>query len=313
MLDVKRLRVLREVAAQGSFSAAAEALAYTQSAVSQQIAALEREAGSRLVERTARGVHLTDAGEALVRHAEAILARLADAEAELEAMAGLKGGRLRIVAFPSAGATLAPRAIASFRDRHPAVDLTLIPGEPEDGLAALKCGDTDIALLIETGFDRIQDDGIERTHVMTDPMYLLLPAGHPLAQRRRVRMEDLAGESWITGSSMELACPDGRILVRACRGAGFEPQIAFNSEDYLAIQGFVAAGMGISLVPDLALLAVRDDVVVRSLGNQAPAREIIAATLEGGYCSPAKQAMLEILCEVGREFEGKRETLALAS
>src|SRR2546421_1996776 len=110
MLDVKRLRVLREVATQGSFSSAAEALDYTQSAVSQQIATLEREAGTVLVDRSARGVRLTDAGEALVRHADAVLARLADAEAELEAIAGLRGGRLRLVAFPTAGATIAPRA-----------------------------------------------------------------------------------------------------------------------------------------------------------------------------------------------------------
>src|SRR3954453_16071190 len=115
MLDVRRLRVLREVAAQGSFSAAADALAYTQSAVSQQIAALEREAQTTLVERSARGVRLTDAGEALVRHADAIFARLADAEAEPEAIAGLRGGRLRMIAFPSAGATIAPRAIALYR------------------------------------------------------------------------------------------------------------------------------------------------------------------------------------------------------
>src|SRR5947199_7740568 len=114
MLDVRRLRVLREVATQGSFSSAAESLDYTQSAVSQQIATLEREAGTLLVDRSARGVSLTDAGEALVRHADAILARLAEAEAELGAIAGLRGGRLRIVAFPTAGATLAPRAIAAF-------------------------------------------------------------------------------------------------------------------------------------------------------------------------------------------------------
>src|SRR3954466_15833368 len=128
MLDVKRLKVLREVAACGSFSAAAEALAYTQSAVSQQIATLEREAGTVLVDRSARGVSLTDAGEALVRHADAVLARLADAEAELEAITGLRGGRVRMVAFPTAGATLAPRAIAAFRERHPAVEITLVPG-----------------------------------------------------------------------------------------------------------------------------------------------------------------------------------------
>jgi DNA-binding transcriptional LysR family regulator len=258
-------------------------------------------------------VHLTDAGEALVRHAEAILARLSDAEAELESIAGLRGGRLRLVAFPSAGATLAPRAMASFRERHPGVDLTLIPGEPWEGVAALKAGETDIALLIETGFDCVQDQGIERTHVMSDPMYVLLPTGHPLAQRRRLKLSDLAEHAWIGGSMAATSCPDGRILMRACQGAGFEPRISFSSDDYNAIQGFVAAGLGVALIPDLALLALRDDVVVRSLGPRAPAREIYAATLDGGYCSPAKQAMLEILCEVGREFEGKRQTLALAS
>jgi len=312
MLDVKRLRVLREVAAHGSFSAAAEALAYTQSAVSQQIAALEREAGTVLVDRSARGVKLTDAGEALVRHADAILARLADAEAELEAIAGLRGGRLRLVAFPSAGATLAPRAVAAFRERHPSVDITLIPGEPDYGIAALRGGETDIALLIESGFETCHDPAIERTRIMDDPMYALLPAGHPLAARRRLRLDDLREDSWIMGPPVT-TCPDSEILLRACQSAGFEPRIAFNSDDYLAIQGFVAAGMGVSLIPDLALLAVRDDVVVRQLRTRAPVRHIVAGTLAGGYCSPAKQAMLEILCEVGREFEAKRQTLALAS
>src|SRR5918995_188082 len=124
MLDVRRLRVLREVAACGSFSAAADSLAYTQSAVSQQIAALEREAGTTLVERSARGVRLTDAGRTLVEHADVILARLADAEAELEAIAGLRGGRLRLAAFPSAGSTIAPAAIARFRAQHPDVDIS---------------------------------------------------------------------------------------------------------------------------------------------------------------------------------------------
>src|SRR5918996_6244313 len=134
MLDVKRMKVLREVAAERSFSAAAEKLGYTQSAVSQQIAALERETGTTLIERNPRGIRLTDAGEALVRHADGILARLADAEAELEAIAGLQGGRLRLAAFPSAGASLMPEAIAVFRDRHPAVELTLEPAEPGPGL-----------------------------------------------------------------------------------------------------------------------------------------------------------------------------------
>src|SRR5438034_1248878 len=189
MLDVKRLRVLREVAARGSFSGAAESLSYTQSAISQQIAALEREAGTILVERSARGVRLTEAGAALVRHAEAILARLDAAERELEAIAGL----------------------------------------------------------------------------------------------------------------------------RAATAAGFEPRIAFQSNDYTAIQGFIAAGVGVGLIPDLALASVRDDIVIRDIGDQAPSRRIYAASLAGSYRAPATAAMLEILEEVGRDYERGRRKLALAS
>src|ERR671927_24109 len=125
MLDVRRMRVLREVAQRGSFSAAADALSFTQSAVSQQIAALEREAGAVLVQRSARGVRLTQAGEAVVRHADAILARLAEAEAELEAIAGLRGGRLRLSAFESAASSIMPLAIAQFSQQHPAVELSM--------------------------------------------------------------------------------------------------------------------------------------------------------------------------------------------
>src|SRR5215218_7749888 len=159
MLDVRRMRVLREVALRGSFSAAAEALSFTQSAVSQQIAALEREAGAVLVERSARGVRLTEAGEAVVRHADVILARLAEAQAELEAIAGLRGGRLRMAAFESAGATLMPLAIARFRERHPAVELSMTLGEPEDSEPQLKAGDLELAI----GFgSHHQADGIER-------------------------------------------------------------------------------------------------------------------------------------------------------
>ncbi len=135
MLDVRRMRVLREVALRGSFSAAAEALSFTQSAVSQQIAALEREAGTVLVQRSARGVRLTEAGEAVVRHAEAILARLAEAEAELEAIAGLRGGRLRLASFESAASSIMPLAIAGFSQRHPAVELSMTLLEPEDAIA----------------------------------------------------------------------------------------------------------------------------------------------------------------------------------
>ena len=311
MLDVKRLRVLREVAAKGSFSAAADSLAYTQSAVSQQIAALEREAGTRLVDRSARGVRLTDAGRALVRHAEVILARLSDAEAELEAIAGLRGGRVRLVSFASAGATLVPRAIALFRERYPAVELSLEPGEPEEAVAKLRSGDADIALTIDAEFCSVNDEGVDLLHLLDDPMYAVLPSDHPLASKPRIRLQELRDDPWLAGS--QRGCPDTMILVRACNAAGFEPRIAFHSDDYLAIQGFVAAGVGVSLIPDLALLALRDDVAIRALATRAPVRRIQAATLRDGYRSPAIEAMLATLGEVGAEFEAQRRELALAS
>src|SRR5258708_3495485 len=144
MLNVNRLRVLREVAARGSFSAAAQSLSYTQSPVSQQIATLEAETGTLLVERRPRGLRLTPAGQALVEHADAIMARLESAEAELASIAGVGGGRLRMASFPTAGATLMPLAVAEFSARHPGVELTLAEGEPEDMAPRLRDGEFDL-------------------------------------------------------------------------------------------------------------------------------------------------------------------------
>src|SRR4051795_7663829 len=178
MLDVRRLRVLKEVAEQGSFSAAAESLAYTQSAVSQQIAALEREAGTTLVDRGPRGIRLTDAGRALVTHTDDILARLGAAEAELEAIAGLRGGRVRLAAFPTAGATIIPLAVKAFIAQHPAVELKLFEREPEDAIPMLKAGDLDIAMSIGypgVGTAHNPTDGIEEVGLFDDPMYLAMP------------------------------------------------------------------------------------------------------------------------------------------
>jgi DNA-binding transcriptional LysR family regulator len=309
MLDVRRMRVLREVAIRGSFSGAAEALSFTQSAVSQQIAALEREAGAVLVQRNARGVRLTEAGEALVRHAEAIMARLAEAEAELEAIAGLRGGRLRMAAFESAGATLMPLAIAAFRNAHPAVELSLSLSEPEDCVPLLKSGELDLGIVFESAV-REHHDGIDRVHLLEDPMYVVLPADHPLARRRRLRLADLAGEAWIGGQP---DCECSRLISRACAVAGYEPRIAFETDDYTAMQGFVAAGVGVSLIAELGLTSVRDDIAVRSLGRETPVRQIYAATLADGYCTPATQAMLDILREVAGRYETRRPQLQLVS
>jgi DNA-binding transcriptional LysR family regulator len=307
MLDVRRMRVLREVAQRGSFSAAAEALSFTQSAVSQQIAALEREAGTTLVERSVRGIRLTDAGRALVRHTDVILCRLAEAEAELEAIAGLRGGRLRMASFESAGATLMPPAIAAFREAHPAVELSLSLSEPEDCVPLLRSGELDVAIVFESAVKRA-DDGIDRLHLIEDPMFLVLPRDHPLASRRRVRLIDLAGEAWIGGQP---DCECNRLILRACAIAGYQPRFAFETDDYTAMQGFVAAGVGVSLIAELGLTTVRDDIVVRDLGRDTPVRQIYAATLADGYRSPATQAMLEILRDVASRYESRRPQLSL--
>lgn len=312
MLDVRRMKVLREVAIRGSFSAAADALSFTQSAVSQQIAALEREAGSVLVERSARGVRLTEAGEAVVRHAEVILTRLAEAEAELEAIAGLRGGRLRMAAFESAGASIMPLAIAQFREHHPAVELSLALEEADDAIARLRSGDLDLALA-EGAIDRpAVPEGVELVHLLDDPMYLALPKDHPLAGKPRLKLSDLADDAWIQGQAGS-TCACNRLALRACQAAGFEPRVAFESSDWTAVQGLVAAGVGVALIAELGTSTVRDDIVIRDLGRQIDDRRVYAAVPVGGYRSPATAAMVTILQDVSRDYSVRRQPLALAS
>jgi len=310
MLDVRRMRVLREVAQKGSFSAAAESLSFTQSAVSQQVAALEREAGAVLVERSARGVRLTDAGEAVVRHAEGILAKLAEAEAELEAIAGLRGGRVRVATFESVAGTIMPVAIAQFAQQHPGVELSMTLMEPEDSVAALRAGDIDLAVTMGTGKPGDRDgEGVTHHHLLEDPLYLVLPQDHALARKRGVRLADLAGEPWIGGAPN---CECNRMITQACMRFGFDPRIAFETDDYTAVQGFVAAGVGVSLIAELGLRTVRDDIVVRPLGRDTPVRQIYATALKG-YRSPATAAMIEMLREVGAGHAARRPVLELVS
>jgi DNA-binding transcriptional LysR family regulator len=306
MLDVKQLKVLKAVAEHGSFSAAAEALSYTQPAISQQVAALEKHAGTTLVDRTSRGVRLTEAGHALVDHAEVVLARLAAAEAELEAMAGVRGGRVRLASFPTAGASVLPPAVALFTERHPEVELSFVEREPEEAAQMLRAAELELALVFEytqldqREFDRLYE-GIELHHLLDDPLYLALPQGHPMARRPRVHLRAFAEETWIQECRAHGLC--GGLHRSACVAAGFEPKVGFQSDDYNVVQGLIASGVGISLLPSLALTNVREDIVVRSLGSNAPARRIAAATLAGRYRSPATDAMLGILKEVAARFE----------
>jgi DNA-binding transcriptional LysR family regulator len=307
MLNVNRLRVLKEVARRGSFSAAAEALSYTQSAVSQQIGTLEAETGMTLLERRSRGVSLTAAGQTLVGHAESVLADLDAAETALAAIAGLRGGRLRMASFPTAGATLMPLAIATFRERYPDVELTLAEGEPEQIAPRLRAGELDLALLFE--FDEPPRGGsgssdgsgsgrLTRVELLEDPLYLALPREHRLAGRRRLRLEDLRGDAWIQTSQ---ASPCARHVVRCCHAAGFEPNVSFQSDDYQTVQGLVAAGVGVALIPELALSFVREDIVIRALSPRPPARRVIAATAAGARLLPAAPAMLSVLEQVAAQ------------
>jgi DNA-binding transcriptional LysR family regulator len=293
MLDVRRMRVLREVAQRGSFSAAADALAFTQPAISRQIATLEAEAGTRLVDRTARGVRLTPAGELLVEHAEAILGRLAAAESQLEALAELDAGRLRLGTFATASATLTALAIASFAGSHPGVELRLVEGRSNETMPLLAAGEIDLAVVTDVAGDPPPDVDLE--HLMDDPFYLAVPRDHPLAHEREVRMEDLREETWIEGR----LCADA--LMGAAHAAGFEPRVAFDAAEWFAKQGLVAAGVGVTLIPTLALGTVRDGIVLRSLGPNGPSRKVSLATHAWLSPTPAVAPMKAILRRVARE------------
>jgi DNA-binding transcriptional LysR family regulator len=303
MFELRHLRVFREVARLGSLSAAAESLAYTQPAVSQQMAALERRAGMPLLERTTRGVRLTDAGEALLRHAEAILAEQTLAERELEAIAGLRGGRVRLASFPTAGAALVPATVALFHARYPDVELAVHEAEPEESVPMLRAGELEAAIVAAVnqpeGFGALYE-GIELRHLIDEPRYALLPAEHRLARRKRVRLGDLANEVRI-----ELArtpSREGRIYLAPGPEPGpDEPRIAFRSDDINVVQGMVAAGAGVAVVPELALANLRPDIVIHSLGSSAPMRTIAAATLDGVHRSPATSALLELLADVAEQ------------
>jgi DNA-binding transcriptional LysR family regulator len=319
MLDVRRLRVLCEVARQGSFSGAAASLGYTQPAISRQIALLEAEAGTTLVRRVPQGAILTDAGRLLVERGEAVLARLADIEHELKALAGLEGGQLRLASFASAAASIVPLAIAEFRKRYPGVELSIMMADPIDSLPRLRTGELDLVLSHDAldeptgpaGAVSISAGGGERgvqlIHLFDDPMYVAMAVGHPLAEESPLSLATFAEEPWMLATTH--SCPDSRIFLRACHEAGFEPRIAFQNDDYPAILGFVAAGVGVALVPDMVARGVRDDVIVRALEPGAPPRPIMAV-LPAGYVPPAAAAMLDVLRQVCAEWVSERPALA---
>jgi molybdate transport repressor ModE-like protein len=309
MLNVTRIGVLRAVARHGSFSGAADALGYTQPAVSRQIATLEAETGAVLVTRATDGARLTEAGEVLVRHAETIFGALDEAETELRAVLGLDAGRLRLSAFSSAAASVMPLAIAEFRALHPDVRLVVEMMEAEESIPRLRCGELDLALdiLAAEKLEPVAGELVERVHLFDDPMYVALPAEHRLADRVGLRLGDLAHEQWMLPTNT--GCPDAGMFRRASFEAGFEPMVALESDHYHATLGLVAAGVGVALLPDLAARAARSDVVIREVG--LPSRRIVAA-VPSGYRPPSTEAMLAVLRAVGADWEAAGRVVAYA-
>ena len=300
MLHVGRLRVLSEVIRCGSFSGAAESLSYTQSAVSQAIARLEAETGTTLLVRDRRRVRPTAAGATLLEHAESIFSQLEAAEADLEAVLELRGGRLRMATFPSAGATLIPEAVATFRRGHPSVELTLAEGEPDEIAPRLRTGELDLALVFTFPVSRREQltTGLRTVRLLEDPMHVALPGDHPLASRAQLQITDLQDEDWVQTSA---ASPCARHVVRLCVTAGFEPRVTFETDDYETVQGLVAAGVGVALIPGLALTRVHPGVVVRSL-VPSPSRKVVAAMLPGPGLAPSARTMLRILVDVADRY-----------
>ena len=301
MHDLRLLSVLREVALRGSFSAAAESLAYTQPAVSQQIARLEKQVGVKLLERESRGIRLTPAGEVLVRHTERIIAQLAAADEELLDVAAQARGRLRIASFATAAGTIVPRAVAAFRSLRPAIEVEISLLDPHDSIPAVRRGDVDIAITEEGGFSGDADTaGLEVEHLLDDHMWVSLPADHPLATRRAIELADLCDDDWMF-ACLTGTCADSNVVLRACQDAGFQPRIAYQSDDYFAIQGLVASGMGVALIPGLGLASTRDDVAVRPVKGRPPYRRVAAVTA-GEVSGGAIPTMLECLRDAGAVY-----------
>ncbi|WP_432087770.1 MULTISPECIES: LysR substrate-binding domain-containing protein [unclassified Streptomyces] len=291
MLDVRRMQVLRAVVASGSVTGAAAHLGYTPSAVSQQIAVLEKEAGIALLERFGRGVRPTAAGLLLTEHAAAIGSRLAEAETALADLRAGRTGRISVRYFATAGADLVAPALARFRAEHPGVrvDLRIAEGAPD--------AEADLTLVVRPrGGPDAYGEGLRLVHLVDDPYRAVLPKGHPLAGRRTaVDLAALAAEPWV-GSERPGPCLDA--VLDACAAAGFSPDVAVECEEYATAQGFVAAGLGVSLIPLMGLGSRHPGVVVRRVRGPEPVRAIHAAVRESSLALPAVRGLLTALREV---------------
>jgi DNA-binding transcriptional LysR family regulator len=311
MLDVRLLQTFREVAMRGSFSLAADELGFTQPAVSQHLARLERHLGVKLLERAGRAVTLTAAGEALLAETDTVLSSVRRAEKAAQAAAGVVASRLRVGAFPSAAAGLVPGAVRETRRRsaHPDIELDLRVMEPEPALRALVRGRIEVALMIDSPLQPVDvPDGVELLPVAEDPMMVALPPEHPLASRRSLDLSELAAEQFLL-TEVGGTCADSNIVRHACRDAGFDPQVRLESEDYNALQGMAAAGLGIALVPRMATIGAHPGIVLRPL-RSAPVRAILAAVATDH--PPLVDDFVDSLRVSGLALDGKRRLTTAA-
>lgn len=288
MLDLRRLRTLREVALQGTIRAASETLSFTPSAVSQQLSALEREVGYELLERRGRNVRLTPAGRVLVERAETILAQLADAEAEAKAVAGGSEPAVRIASFASAAATIVADAV-----RDDGLDAHILEADPRIGLARLRAGEVDVAILWEYDFVPIRVSGaIELVALFDDPIHVVLPRSHPAAGGPTVELGELADEPWIDSTSASSCHP---FLTRACLAAGFEPRVAAETNDHRTLHHLIASGVGLAVIPLLSQLDLPSSLVARPIRTNPPKRRIHAAYRRASADDPRVHLVLERL------------------
>jgi len=291
MIDARRLRVLREVSQQGTLAAAADALHLTPSAVSQQLAALEREVGQPVIERNGRGVRLTGAAEVLVGHANIVLAQLEAAAADVAAYAEGVIGTVRLVGFATALGELVAPAVVALRASHPRLELTVEELEAPECFLALARGDVDIAISMASR-QAPEDPRFERRALISDTLDAVVPADHPLAQRSEIALADLAGESFV-GPPDGSSCHD--VTVTGCAAAGFAPSFRHRTLDFHTAMALAAAGLGVTLVPRLGQAAVPPGAIVRPLADPAPARHVFAATRAGAERRPAVAAVLDAL------------------
>jgi DNA-binding transcriptional LysR family regulator len=287
-VDPRRLLIFRDVARAGSISAAARALGWTQPAVSQHLRALEREVGCALLLRSTAGVELTEPGRVLLARADAIAGDLHMADEEMAALTQLRRGRVRLAAYPSGAATLVPRAVARLRQEHPDVEVTLAEAEPPEATAMVESGDADLALAF--GYDDAvpaDDHGLRWRPLADEPVHLVLPTGHRLAERRRLTARQLADDSWIVGCAR---CRAHALAV--CAEAGFEPDVQHTTDDYVLVQNLVAAGLGIALLPHSAVSAFRHPEVVIREGAAWGTRSYGILHRAGADSVPATAALI---------------------